>query len=211
VADLLSPLRFGYHGSTEVPAAIARAAGRSDDEVVLTEYAVADPFRELRAGELDMMIVKFTIREPDLACSGVLATDARAAIVGAHHPLAARASVSIEELAEFDSFACPGTMPDYVWDEVVPPVTPGGRPIRRSHQMSTTGSMIDLVSNAGAMHISLLSLAHIAPPSVRLVPIHDLPPAPVAVAWVVGEADGRVRDFVAAAEKAAENTVGSAV
>lgn len=207
MTDQLPPLRFGYHGSIEVPAGIVRAAGRGADEVVLSEYAVADPFRGLRAGELDMMIVKFTLREPDLACSGVLATDARAAVVGANHPLSARTSVSIEELADFDSFACPGTMPDYVWDEVVPPVTPEGRPIRRSHRISTTGSMIDLVSNAGAVHISLLSLADIVPPSVRIVPIHDLPPAPVAVAWVVGEADERVRDFVATAE----NSVGSVV
>lgn len=193
----MADLRFGYHGSTEVPLSIARAAGHG---VSLHEYAVADPFRLLRAGELDMMIVKFALREPDLACSGVLATDARAAIVGAAHPLAARASVSIEDLADYDAFECPGTMPDYVWDEVVPPVTPSGRPIRRTHRISTTASMIDLVANAGAVHISLMSLAGIVPPSVRVVPIHDLPPAPVAVAWVAGPGDGRVREFVASAE-----------
>lgn len=197
--DQNTPLRFGYHGSPEVPTGIARAAGY---DVELVEYAVADPFRLLRAGELDMMIVKFSLHEPDLACSGVLATDARAAIIGANHPLAARASVSIEELADYESFDCPGTMPGYVWDEVVPPVTAGGRPIRRGHRISTTGSMIDLVSNAGAVHISLLSLADIVPPSVRVVPIDDLPPAPVAVAWVAGQTDERVRAFVAAAEQA---------
>jgi DNA-binding transcriptional LysR family regulator len=192
-------LRFGYHGSTEVPMAIARAAGRAFE---LREYAVADPFRLLRAGELDMMIVKFSVHEPDLACSGVLATDARAAIVGADHPLAARASVSVEELADYEAFECPGTMPDYVWDEVVPPVTPAGRPIRRAHRISTTAGMIDLVRNEGAVHISLISLADIVPPSVRVVPIDDLPPAPVAVAWVAGPADRRVREFVASAEQA---------
>lgn len=196
------PLRFGYHGSTEVPMAIVRAARRRDDEVELSEYAVADPFRRLRAGDLDLMIVKFTVRETDIACSGVLATDPRAAIVGADHPLAARASVSIEELAGFDAFHCPGTMPPYVWDEVVPPVTPAGRPIHRRHHLTTTASMIDLVSNAGAVHISLLSLADVAPPTVRVVPIDDLPPAPVAVAWVAGRDDGRVREFVASAELA---------
>lgn len=198
--DRTAPLRFGYHGSIAVPTAIVRAAGLADDEVELSEYAVADPFRRLRAGELDMMIVKFTVREPDLACSCVLATDPRAAILSATHPLASRPSVSIEELAVFDAFHCPGTMPDYVWDEVVPPVTPAGRPIRRRHRLGTTGDMIDLVSREGAVHISLLSLADIAPPSVRVVPIHDLPPAPVAVAWVDGRADERVRAFVTAAE-----------
>lgn len=197
---MTEPLRFGYHGSTEVPTAIVRAAGRRDDEVELSEYAVADPFRRLRAGELDMMIVKFTVREPDIVCGGVLATDARAAIVGADHPLAARSSVSIEELAGVDAFHCPGSMPPYVWDEVVPRRTPAGRPIHRRHHLTTTANMIDLVAGAGAVHISLLSLADIAPSTVRVVPIHDLPPAPVAVAWVAERDDGRVRDFVASAE-----------
>jgi DNA-binding transcriptional LysR family regulator len=199
---MTEPLRFGYHGSTDVPTAIIRAAGYCEDEVELREYAVADPFRLLREGELDMMIVKFTVREPGIACSGVLATDARAAIVGADHPLAARASVSIEELAGFDAFHCPGSMPPYVWDEVVPPVTPSGRPIHRRHHLTTTAGMIDLVANAGAVHISLLSLADVVPPTVRVVPIHDLPPAPVAVAWVAGRDDGRVRAFAASAERA---------
>lgn len=194
------PLRFGYHGSTAAPTAIVHAAGLRDDEVELVEYAVADPFRLLRAGELDMMIVKFTVREPDLVCSGVLATDARAAILGADHPLADRTSVSVEELAGYDSFQCPGSMPAYVWDEVVPPRTPKGRSIRRRHPITTTGGMLDLVRTTDAVHISLLSLADIAPPSVRVVPIDDLPPAPVAVAWVAGRDDTRVRAFAAAAE-----------
>lgn len=204
MADRLPPLRFGYHGSTEVPSAIVRAAGPRAGEVELTEYAVADPFRLLRAGELDMMIIKFTVREPDLACSGVLATDARAAILGAHHPLAARTSVSVEELADYDAFRCPGSMPSDVWDEVVPPRTPLGRPIHRRHPITTTGGMFETVRTTDAVHISLLSLADIAPPSVRVVPIDDLPPAPVAVAWVAGPDDGRVRAFATAAGRALE-------
>jgi DNA-binding transcriptional LysR family regulator len=202
MADHPGPLRFGFHGSAELPSTIVRAAGRRAGEVELSQYAVADPFRGLRAGELDLMVVKFRLDEPDLAHSAVLGTDARAAILGAGHPLAGRDSVSIEELAAFGSFHRPGSMPDYVWDEVVPPVTPGGRTVHRRHRLTTTAEMLDLVANAGAVHISLLSLADIAPPAVRVVPIHDLPPAPVAVAWVAARTTRRVRDFVDAAEAA---------
>ncbi|GAB1515165.1 LysR substrate-binding domain-containing protein [Actinophytocola sp. KF-1] len=198
---MTDPLRFGYHGSTEVPSAIVHAAGLRAGEVELVEYAVDDPFRLLRSGGLDVMVVKFTVREPDLAVSGVLATDARAAIVGAHHPLAGRSSVSVEELAGYDAFQCPRGMPDYVWDEVVPRTTPRGRPIHRRHPITTTGGMLAVVSTTDAVHISLLSLADIAPPSVRVVPVDDLPPAPVAVAWVAGRDDRRVRAFAAAAER----------
>jgi DNA-binding transcriptional LysR family regulator len=176
-------IRLGYHGSRDLPDRLVRTAG-GDREVVLAEYDVGDPFRALRAGETDVMITKFAPSEPDLAYGPVLDTDARAAILGADHPLAGRSSVSVEELADYDGFRCPGTFPASVWDEVVPPVTPGGRAIRRRYAPTSTAALLDLVVHRQAVHISLLSLADVAPPAVRVVPIHDLPPAPVTFAWV---------------------------
>ncbi len=196
------PLRFGYHGSADVPRAIVRASGCSEADVELVEYAVDDPFQLLRAGELDVMIAKFCCREPDLDTSATLMTDGRAVVLGAGHPLAGRASVSVEELAAYDGFECPGTMPGYVWDMVVPRHTPGGLPIRRRYSLRTTGEMMKLVSSGEAVHISLASLADVAPPSVRIVPIHDLPPAPVFLTWPREPGSPDVRDFVARAEAA---------
>lgn len=202
-------IRFGYHGSVEVARRILRLARRPDDDTGLTEnvelsqYDVADPFARLRGGDLDVMTVKFGLREPDLDHSAVLDTDARAAVLGAHHPLAGRASVSIEELAEYDSFDRPGRMPGYIWDEVVPPRTPGGRAIRRVHRLSDAAAMMDLVSRTDSVHISLVSLADIAPPSVRVVPIDDLPPAPVSLAWRANDVPPAVLRLVRTAEAAA--------
>jgi len=201
-------IRFGYHGSVEVARRILRLARWPQDgtgpteRVELSQYDVTDPFARLRGGELDVMTVKFSLREPDLGHSAVLDTDGRAAVLGAHHPLAGRASLSVEELADYDSFDRPGTMPDYVWDEVVPPVTPGGRAIRRVHRLSTAAGMMDLVSRTNSVHISLVSLADIAPASVRVVPIHDLPPAPVSLAWRAGDVHPAVLRLVRAAEAA---------
>ncbi|MFE0375098.1 LysR substrate-binding domain-containing protein [Streptomyces inhibens] len=191
------PIRFGYHGSSALVRSLIRDAGFDDTGFLLREYDVIDPFRALREGELDVMSVKFRVDEPDLAVSPVLAHDARAAVVAAGHPLAGRESVSIEELADYEAFDRPGRMPAYVWDEVVPPRTPSGRPIRRSHQVSTIAEMMRLVAGSTAVHISLASLAEVAPPQVAVVPIHDLPSAPVAVAWRRAEPlPERVRAFV---------------
>ncbi|MFD5159698.1 substrate-binding domain-containing protein [Streptomyces hawaiiensis] len=195
-------VRLGYHGSTEVAARIIRLAGRDEATVRLSEYDVADPFRGIRAGELDVMIVKFGINEPDLVTSRVLTQDARAVVVGSQHPLATRESVSIEELADYDAFAPPGTFPTYVWDEVVPPRTPAGRPIRRNRRVDTIPEMRRLIAAGEAIHISLISLADVArPPGTRVVPIHDLPPAPVTLAWLRdSEVHDHVRDFITTAE-----------
>lgn len=115
------PVRLGIHGSPDLAAAIIRAAGRDESEVELVGYDVADPFHGLRAKELDVMIVKYGLREPDLAVSRPVALDPRAVIVGAHHPLATHTSVSVEEVAAYEGFRCPGSFPEYVWDDVVPP------------------------------------------------------------------------------------------
>jgi DNA-binding transcriptional LysR family regulator len=183
-SDQRTAIRFGVHGSSrQQAAAILRATGRDEDQAHWIEYDIADPFRTLRSGELDVLIVKYPLREPDLMVSRPVIDDPRAVVVGTRHPLAGRDSVSIEELADYEAFHCPGLFPAYVWDEIVPRRTPAGRVIRRAHPMTTVPRMIDLLVTTSAIHISFQSLDTLVPPSVRVVPIHDLPPAPVALCW----------------------------
>ena len=176
-------IRFGIHGTPAQAARIVTDAGRSTDEVRWCPYDVADPFRELRAGDIDVMIVKFTVHEPDLTVSRPIAHDERAVVVGAAHPLAGCTSVSVEDLAAYPAFDCPGRFPRYVWDEMVPPRTPSGRSIRRAYRMGEFSELVQLLATTRAIHLSVLSLRAIAPPRVRVIPIYDLPPAPVALAW----------------------------
>lgn len=198
-----APIRFGYHGSLQAAQAIVRGAGHRVSRFSFAEYDITAPFRALRSGELDLMITKFAQTEPDLEYSDIVAADQRVAVFGAHHPLAVRASVSVEDLADFDGFRCPGAFPASVWDEVVPPRTPAGRPIRRRHELTGAGTMMATVERTDAVHISLRSLADIASPAVRVVAIHDLPPAPVRLTMLRGHPPGFLREFVRDAEAAA--------
>jgi DNA-binding transcriptional LysR family regulator len=195
-------IRFGIHGSPHLPARILRETGRTEDQVRWVYYDVADPFRELRAGDVDVMIVKFAVHEPGLEVSAPVAHDARAVVLGADHPLAGRAAVSVEDLADYEAFHCPDSFPSYVWDEMVPPHTPSGRPIRRVHQMGTVSQLVDQLATSQAVHLSVLSLAELLPPKVRVVPIEDLPPAPVALCWLRDRVlPPHVAGFVADAEQ----------
>lgn len=197
-------IRLGYHGSVEVTSRIVRLARHDESAVSLSQYDIGDPFRELRAGELDLIIVKFGLDEPDLVISRILTHDARAVVVAADHPLARHDSVSLEDIADYDVFDRPGDFPAYVWDEVVPTRTPSGRRIHRGHRVSSIPQMMKLVASGAGVHISLISLAEVAPPGIRVVPIHDMRPAPVTVAWLRGgNVPAHVLDFVAAAEKGA--------
>ncbi|WP_225726928.1 MULTISPECIES: LysR substrate-binding domain-containing protein [unclassified Nocardia] len=192
------PIRFGFHGSGVLAQRIIAAAGHDPARFELSQYDPSDPFRRLRRGELDVMIVKFTVAEPDLDIGPVLATDARAAVLSARHPLAGRADLSIEDVAGYPLFQRPGAMPESVWDQVVPRTTPSGRALRRAYRAESVREMLELVARTEALHLSVASLADIAPPAIRVIPIHDLPPAPVALAWRRHMVTSQLRDFLAA-------------
>ncbi|MFF8974796.1 LysR substrate-binding domain-containing protein [Streptomyces sp. NPDC014995] len=197
-------IRFGYHGSPHVATRVIRRAGWDETAVDLSEYDIAAPFQALRTGRLDVMTAKFAVREPDLVTSRTLAEDARAVVVAAGHPLAAHDSVSVEDVAAYDCFDRPGDLPAYVWDEVVPRYTPAGRPLRRRHRVTAIPDMMRLVASGEAVHLSLISLADIAPPGIRVIPVPDLPPAPVTLAWPrATELPAHVREFITAAEAGA--------
>ncbi|URM89279.1 substrate-binding domain-containing protein [Streptomyces sp. MRC013] len=197
-------VRLGYHGSPRTVSRIVRLAAWHPDAVRLGQYDINDPFKEVKSGGLDVMVAKFGLREPDLVASRVLLYEERAVVVGEAHPLARRDDVSIEELADYEAFDSPGRFPGYVWDEVVPRHTPTGRPLRRVHHATDVPHMMRLVGEGRAVHISLTTLADVAPPGIKVVPIHDLPPAPVLLAWARGsELPDAVREFIAAAEEGA--------
>jgi DNA-binding transcriptional LysR family regulator len=180
-------IRLGYHGS---PLVAQRLAARSSQDVELVEYDVADPFRQLRARDLDVMIVRFgdlLEGEPDLCNGEIVGYDVRAAVVSSAHPLATRISVSIEDVAAYDAFERPGSFPEAIWDLVVPRETPMGQPIRRVHRVNSVQEMLQLVATTRAVHISLVSLMSIAPTGIRVIPIDDLDPAPISLAWRRGD------------------------
>ncbi|WP_329178930.1 substrate-binding domain-containing protein [Streptomyces sp. NBC_01477] len=197
------PIRLGYPSSPQTALDLLAAAGLSEDQAVLAPYDLTDPFSTLRSGEFDVLVVKFGPREDDLATSEVLDWESRALVVSASHPLADRESVSVEEVAAYDAFERPGAFPEYLWDEIVPRRTPQGREIRRRHRVNTIAEMMALVVSTDAVHLSVVSLADMAPPVVRVIPVPDLPPTPVCLAWHRGaELPPQVAKFIAAVEAA---------
>ncbi|MEU3754208.1 LysR substrate-binding domain-containing protein [Streptomyces olivoreticuli] len=198
-------VRFGIHGAPHLATRIITAAGHRPEEVTFVPYDVAEPFRPLRERAVDVMIVKYGLREPDVAVSSPVAFDGRALIVGAGHPLADRDTVSVEEAARYDSFSCPGDFPPYVWDLVVPPYTPSGTPIRRVHPMTTVEGMVEILATTQAVHVSFQSLDAVLPSHIRAVPVHDLPAAPVTLAWLRDvELSPHAAALVADAERSAQ-------
>src|SRR5215831_7844691 len=134
-------LRVGFVLTTEGPALsrlIAAFRARYPGcEVRLQEVETFDAYRMLRRGDIDVLCNWLAVDEPDLTAGTAFAHYQRALAVAPSHRLAGRSTVSVEDLADEEVALFPPTTPSAVYDILVPPVTPSGRPIRRTQPVRT--------------------------------------------------------------------------
>ncbi len=200
-----APFRLGYLGSPEAAARITAAVRATAGDIVveLTEASIASPFATLRRGAVDALVTRFHIVEPDLVTGPVLFMEERVLAVGAGHPLAERNTVDTEDIADHEVFERPDMFPADVYDQLVPPHSATGRPIRRTQRAATLGEMFALIASGVAVHPTISSMrADDAGGIVRYLPIRDLPPSPVTLTWRGADNRPRLRAFVTAVARA---------
>ena len=130
-------LRVGFVLTTEGPALsrlIAAFQARYPAcEVRLQEVETFHAYRALRRGDIDVLCNWLAVDQPDLAAGAAFAHYRRALAVAPAHRLAGRPSVLLEDLADEETALLPRSVPPAVYDLLVPPRTPSGRAIRRTH------------------------------------------------------------------------------
>jgi DNA-binding transcriptional LysR family regulator len=112
-----------------VPIIDAFEASHPECTVEVVQLSWEDPVGSLREGKVDVVATWLPLNQPDLVVGPTLARQPRVLAVARSHPLAGRASVDVEELADhqvvrFDDW------PTELREEVAPSRTPKGRPIR---------------------------------------------------------------------------------
>src|SRR3954462_8955600 len=128
-------LRLGAHNAAAVGARLlgvidAFEAANERCTVQVVELSFGDRFDSLRRGEIDLMLTRLPVEEPDLVVGPLVAREPRVLAVAHDHPLASRAAVSIEDIAGYD-VGWPDALIPKIGDAFIPGETPGGRPIRR--------------------------------------------------------------------------------
>ena len=113
-------------GRRRVPGAVPGLRGAAP------EVETFDAYRPLRRGDIDILCNWLAVDEPDLAAGAAFAYYQRALVVAATHRLAGQPVVSVEDLADEEVALLPPSTPPAVYDLLVPPRTPSGRPIRRT-------------------------------------------------------------------------------
>lgn len=119
-------------------------ARHSQWELQVRLLRFGDPFGRLRDGEMDVLVAWLPVEEPDFTIGPRLLVDPLVLAVSADHALAGRSSVSLESLGDFPQAGARG-LPDYWEDTYLPFQTPRGRPIERSHFVTTADDLINLV------------------------------------------------------------------
>ncbi|MFE1792443.1 LysR substrate-binding domain-containing protein [Streptomyces sp. NPDC059525] len=156
-------------------------------EVRVRETGLADPTCGLRAGLVDVALTRgpfelggLTVRE--------LRADPVGAVLRADDPLAGRDALELADLAGRRWFRFPaGTDPLWqaYWN--------GGEP-REGPVVHAVQECVQAVRWNGTVGIA--PLGHAPPEGLALVPVTDMAPSAVVVAWKQGDANPLVRAFV---------------
>jgi DNA-binding transcriptional LysR family regulator len=166
--------------------------------VETVELPFRDRLRPLSRGDIDLMVLRLPVEQPDVEVGPVVRLEARVLAVARDHPLAARESVSIEEVAQHCVVDVSDLGPREIGAAFVPEVTPAGRPIPRlAATVHDFTDLVLLVARGRAVQPTVTSAApRFAHPNVVCLPIVDLPPSNTALAWRRGNSDARLHAFV---------------
>ncbi|MGW4469743.1 LysR family transcriptional regulator [Nonomuraea sp. NPDC004354] len=197
-------LHLGFAGAAAGQVALEAATtfrGRHPDcQVRLHELHMSDFLHRLRTEEVDVAIVCFPVREPDLATGPVLFTEPRMLAVSAGHPFSGRASVTLEDLARDVLLQPSASLPGYWRLDRAPQTTPSGRPIRQGQVTETVQEALALVgAGAGMLVVGAQAVHYYARPDVVYLPIDDAPPFEWGLIWRTTGATARVDAFTHAA------------
>ncbi|MEU8543298.1 LysR family transcriptional regulator [Streptomyces sp. NPDC048717] len=173
-------LRIGFQGT--VDGHLARAIARFEERhpqcaTEVVEIALSDPFGPVRREEVDCAVVLLPVAEDDLALGPVFSRQPQTLAISARHPLAARESVSAEELAELRLIGVHDTAPAYWRLAQAPRETPAGRPIPPGPTVNTLQEALSLAAaDRGALLLCRSTAGyHAHHASLAYVPVEGLP------------------------------------
>jgi DNA-binding transcriptional LysR family regulator len=187
VADLISELTESFR------------TRHHDCEIAIREADFADPFRQLRAGEVDALITLLPVSEPDLTTGPVVYTEPMLLAVSSRHPFASKESVTLEDLAR-DTVLRAARPPKPYWEDPPGPWhTPSGKPIKRGPATATFQELLTVVSaGKGICPLAAHAADYFARQKIAFVPFEGTPPVEWGLVWRSAGETSRVRAFAEA-------------
>jgi DNA-binding transcriptional LysR family regulator len=191
------PLRIGFTATTHGPQ-LSRFVGQfrsrhPDCQVTLHEVDTTDPYACLRRGDVDMLVGWLAVDEPDLTAGPAISLHDRALVVSRSHGLASRPSVLMDDLPGEQVALLPQTFPPALYDAILPPRTPSGRPIARTQPVQSIGEVVTHVADGRIVHITMTGVSVFSRDDVVLIPVQDLAPTPLGLIWCSARYSAKIR------------------
>ena len=167
---------------------------------ILEAVSNFDPYSALRRGELDVLVNWLAVDEPDLTVGPILEQRDRVLAVAANDPLAARSSVSLEDLADREVALMTPPFPPALYDAIFPARTPSGRVIRRTQPARSIHELVSLIARGLIVHPTASGIPMFVRDDIALVAIEDLPPLPLGLIWCTAHDNGRIHALAETAQ-----------
>lgn len=175
-------------------------------QVGFREADFTDPTAGLRAGLADVAITLAPFDDTGIS-THVLRTYPMAVVLRADDPLAGRGSLRLRDLADRRWFRLPeGTDP--IWRAYWEGSAPGGE-LRDGPVVRTVHECLQAVLWNGT--IGLAPLIHELPDGLVAVPLADMPPSRLIIAWNSTSANPLIRSFIHLAAGVYRGTADTAV
>ncbi|MEU7887591.1 LysR family transcriptional regulator [Microbispora bryophytorum] len=159
-------------------------------QVRVREADFTDPTTGLRAGLVDVAITREPFDDAGIT-TRLLRSDPMGVVLRADDPLACRETLRLSDLAGRPWFRLPdGTDP--VWRAYWNATTPGGE-LRDGPVVRTVHECLQAVLWNGT--VGLAPTAHPLPEGLASVPLADMPPSHLVLAWNSADAGPLIRSF----------------
>jgi len=159
-------------------------------DVQLRETDLRDLYEALRRDDIDVLVSWLAVDEPHLTAGPAIEHRARALAVSRDHPLARRGSASAEDLADYETACAP---PSALFDAIIPPRTPSGRPLRRTRTVGGLHETLALVASGQIIHPTVAGLPLAQRGDIALIPLTGLPPMRLGPIWCTAHENARIR------------------
>jgi DNA-binding transcriptional LysR family regulator len=174
-----------------------------DCELTMHVVDTMDPYAALRRGDIDVLVSYVVLDEPDLTGGPVFEYRDRVLLVARGHRLEGRESLSVEDLADEEVHENAPSFPPALYDVIAPPVTPSGRPIRRTYPWRDAEEVLTAVARGQIVHPGAAGTPLTTRSDLVPVPIRDLPPLPLGLVWCTAHENARIRALAAIARRLA--------
>ncbi|WP_420783148.1 LysR family transcriptional regulator [Streptomyces sp. LPB2020-019-1HS] len=178
-------------GITVTPAVRALKERHASVSVRLVRTSWNDQVEVLRDGRADVSIVRLPVDQNGLTVQPLF-TEPRLAVLPADHPLAGKPAVGVVDLADDHLLQDPEAVPE--WRDVARELRTGERDdVPPLHSVEEKLELV--ASGAGICVLPLSTAAFYTRPDVVAVPVDDIGPSRVCLAWIAARRSRLIRDF----------------